>query len=86
MVARFISAESVPYVHRFKKKTAFDRVWHAASWVTMRKYNINANLVHAVEHLYDKAIRAVQMNGSISHIVNDIFIALPMIQKPIYAS
>ena len=30
----------------------------------MRKYNINANLVRAIEHLYDKAISAVQMNGS----------------------
>ena len=30
----------------------------------MRKYNINANLVRAIEHLYDNAISAVQMNGS----------------------
>ena len=22
---------------------AFDRVWHAALWATMKKYNINAN-------------------------------------------
>jgi len=25
-------------------KKAFDRVWHAALWVTMRKYNISPNL------------------------------------------
>ena len=25
-------------------KTAFDRVWHAALWATMNKYNISANL------------------------------------------
>ena len=25
-------------------KKAFDRVWHAALWVSMRRYNINANL------------------------------------------
>ena len=30
----------------------------------MRKYNINANLVRATEHLYDNAISAVQMNDS----------------------
>ena len=31
----------------------------------MRKYNINANLVHTTKQLYDKATSAVQMNGSI---------------------
>ena len=31
----------------------------------MRKYNISANLVRTIEQLYDKAISAVQMNGSI---------------------
>ena len=37
-------------------KKAFDRVWHAALWATMRKYNISANLVRTIEQLYDKAI------------------------------
>ena len=46
-------------------KTAFDRVWQAALWATMRKYNISANLVRTIEQLYDKATSAVQMNGSI---------------------
>ena len=46
-------------------KKAFDRVWHAALWATMRKYNIRANLVRTIEQLYDKATSAVQMNGSI---------------------
>ena len=46
-------------------KKAFDRVWHAALWATMRKYNISANLVGTIEQLYDKATSAVQMNGSI---------------------
>ena len=46
-------------------KKAFDRVWHAALWVTMRKYNISANLAHTIEQLYDKATSAAQMNGSI---------------------
>ena len=45
-------------------KKAFDRVWHAALWVTMWKYNINANLVSTIEQLYDKATSAVQMNCS----------------------
>ena len=46
---------------------AFDRVWHAALWTTMRKYNFSANLVRTIEQLYGKATRlsAVQMNGSI---------------------
>ena len=47
------SAESVPCLHWFQKK-AFDRVWHAALWATMRKYNISANLVRT---------SAVHMNG-----------------------
>ena len=46
-------------------KKAFDRVWHAAFWATMRKYNISAHLVRTIEQLYDKATSAVQMNGSI---------------------
>ena len=46
-------------------KKAFDRVWHAALWATMRKYNISANLVRTIEQIYDKATSAVQMNGSI---------------------
>ena len=46
-------------------KKAFDRVWHAALWATMQKYNISANLVRTIEQLYDKATSAVQMNGSI---------------------
>ena len=29
----------------------------------MWKYNISANLVRAIEHLYDNAVSAVQMNG-----------------------
>ena len=32
--------------------------------LSMQKYNINANLVRSIEHLYDNAISAVQMNGS----------------------
>ena len=46
-------------------KKAVDRVWHAALWATVQKYNISANLVRTTEQLYDKATSAVQMNGSI---------------------
>ena len=46
-------------------KKALDCVRYAALWTTMRKYNINANLVHTTKQLYDKATSAVQMNGSI---------------------
>ena len=27
-------------------KKAFDRVWHAALWATMKKYTIGTNLIH----------------------------------------
>ena len=42
----------------------YEIVCHKNIWATMRKYNINGNLVHVTEHLYDKAISDVQMNGS----------------------
>ena len=49
-------------------KKAFDRVWHAALWATMQKYNISANLVGTIEQLYDKATRAIQLNGNIGEL------------------
>ena len=45
-------------------KKAFDRVWHEALWATMRKYNINASIIRAIENPYDKAQSAVLFNGS----------------------
>ena len=45
-------------------KKAFDRVWHEALWATMRKHNINASIIRAIENLYDKAQNAVLFNGS----------------------
>ena len=41
-----------------------DRVWHEALWATMRKYNINASIIRAIENLYDKAQSAALFNGS----------------------
>ena len=46
-------------------KKAFDRVWHAALWATMKKYNISANLIRVIKNLYDKDTSAVFFNRSI---------------------
>ena len=34
-------------------KKAFDRVWHAAFWATMKKYNISTNLIRVIKNLYE---------------------------------
>ena len=41
-----------------------DRVWHAALWATMKKYNISTNLIQVIKNFYNKAISAVLFNGS----------------------
>ena len=46
-------------------KKAFDRVWHAPLWTTMKKYNISTNLIRDIKNLYDKATSAVLLNSSI---------------------
>ena len=46
-------------------KKAFNRVWHAALWATMKKYNISTNLIQVIKNLYDKATSAVLFNSSI---------------------
>ena len=46
-------------------KKAFDRVWHAALWATMKKYNISTNLIQVIKNLYSKVTSAVLFNGSI---------------------
>ena len=46
-------------------KKAFDIVWHEALWGTMRKYNINASIIQAIENLYNKSNRnAMNRNWS----------------------
>ena len=45
-------------------KKAFDRVWHAALWATMKKYNISTNLIRIIKNLYEKATSAVLFNSS----------------------
>ena len=46
-------------------KKAFDGVWHAALWATMKKNNISTNLIRVIKNLYDKATSAVLFNSSI---------------------
>ena len=38
------------------------RVWHAALWATMKKYNTSANLIRVIKNFYDKATSAVLFN------------------------
>ena len=46
-------------------KKAFDWVWHAALWATMKKYNISTNLIQVIKDFYNKATRAVFFKSSI---------------------
>ena len=46
-------------------KKAFDRVWHAALWASMKKYNISTNFIQVIKNLYNKATSAVLFNSSI---------------------
>ena len=46
-------------------KRAFYRVWHAALWATMRKYNISTDLIQVIKKPYNKATSAVLFNNSI---------------------
>ena len=48
--------------HVFKD---FKRVWHAALWTTMKKYNISTNLIPIIKNLYNKATSAVLFNSNI---------------------
>ena len=47
-------------------KKAFDRVWHAALWATMKNYNISTNLIQVTKNLYIKTTSAVLFNSSIA--------------------
>ena len=47
-------------------KKALDRVWLAAFWATMKKYNISTNLTRVIRNLYDKATSAVLFNSSMA--------------------
>ena len=54
------------YYHVFRDfKKAFDWVWHVALKAITKKYNISADLIRVIKHLYDKATSTVLFNGSI---------------------
>ncbi|KAK2185576.1 hypothetical protein NP493_228g07008 [Ridgeia piscesae] len=59
-------------------KNAFERVWHAALWATMRHFNINVNLIRMIQNLYEKATRglATAALAKLKTIWNDRNIAL----------
>ena len=44
-------------------KKAFDRVWNAALWATMKEHNISTNLIEVIKNLYNKATTAVLFNS-----------------------
>ena len=46
-------------------KKAFDRVWHAALWANMKKYNISTNFIRVIKNLCDKATSAFLFSSSI---------------------
>ena len=48
------------------KKTS-DKVWHAALWATMKKYNISTNLIQVMRNLCERATSAVLFNSSIGN-------------------
>ena len=45
-------------------KKAFDKIWHVVLWATVRKYNINANIIRVIKSLFYKAQSAGLLNGS----------------------
>ena len=45
-------------------KKAFDRVWHAALWPTMKKY-ISTNHIQVIKNLNNNATSAILFNSSI---------------------
>ena len=46
-------------------KKACDRVWHAALWATMKKYNISTNIIRVIKNLNDKFTSVVFFNSNI---------------------
>ena len=52
-------------------KKAFNRVWHAALWATMKKYNISTNPIRAIKNLYDKATNAILFHIFLERIMTD---------------
>ena len=61
---KFLQSQQDIYYVLIDFKKVFDRVWHAAFWATMKKYNISANHMQVIKNLYDKATSAVLFNSS----------------------
>ena len=57
--------EGLLEVYEDMVEKAFDRVWHAALWATMKKHNIGDNIIRVIKNLYDKATCAVLFNNGI---------------------
>ena len=62
---KYLQHQQDPYHVFIDFKKAFDIVWHAALWATMKKYNISTNLTQVIKNLCDKATGAVLFNSSI---------------------
>ena len=45
-------------------KKAIERLWHAALWATLKKYNSSTDLILVIKNLYDEATSAVLFNSS----------------------
>ena len=62
---KYLQHQQVLYHVFIDFKKAFDKVWHAALWANMKKYNISTNLIQVIKNLYSVASSAVLFNGSI---------------------
>ena len=62
---KYLQHQQDPYYVFIDFRKAFDRVWHAALWATMKKYNIGTKIIRVIKNLYDKATSAVLFNSSI---------------------
>ena len=45
-------------------KKAINRVWHAALWATMKKYNISTNLIQVIKNLYQSMTRPLMPSST----------------------
>ena len=62
---KYLQHQKVLYHIFIDFKKALDRVWHAALWAAMKKYNTSTYLIRVIKHLYDKATSAVLFNINI---------------------
>ena len=62
---KYLQHQQDLYYVFIKFKKASNRVWHAALWATVKKYNISANLIQVIKNFCDKATSAVLFNSNI---------------------